>query len=45
MKHIKLYEEFLNERKPAGAPEWKDSDAPDANGRFRDLGIKHIYKR
>jgi hypothetical protein len=42
MKHIKLYEEFLNEKKPAGAPEWKDSDAPDAEGRFRDLGIKDL---
>jgi len=42
MKHVKLYEEFLNEKKPAGAPEWKDSDAPDAEGRFRDLGIKDL---
>ena len=42
MKHIKLFEEFLNEKKPAGAPEWKDSDAPDAEGRFRDLGIKDL---
>jgi hypothetical protein len=42
MKHIKLYEEFLNEKKPAGAPEWADSDAPNANGRFRDLGIKDL---
>lgn len=42
MKHIKLYEEWLNEKKPAGAPEWKDSDAPDAKGRFRDLGIKDL---
>ena len=42
MKHVKLYEEFLNEKKPKGAPEWKDSDAPDAEGRFRDLGIKDL---
>jgi len=29
-------------KKPAGAPDWKDSDAPDAEGRFRDLGIKDL---
>ena len=34
--------EFLNEGKPAGAPDWHDSDAPDAEGRFRDLGIKDL---
>lgn len=38
MKHIKLFEHFINEKRP----EWKDSDAPDANGRFRDLGIKDL---
>ena len=42
MKHLHTFESFLNEKKPAGAPEWKDSDAPDANGRFRDLGIKDL---
>ena len=42
MKHIQLIEEWLNEKRPAGAPEWKDSDAPDAEGRFRDLGIKDL---
>ena len=42
MKHIHTFESFLNEKKPAGAPEWKDSDAPDAEGRFRDLGIKDL---
>ena len=30
MKHLKLYEEFLVEKKPAGAPDFHDSDAPDA---------------
>jgi len=41
---FKLFEEFvaLDEKKPAGAPDWKDSDAPDAEGRFRDLGIKDL---
>lgn len=41
-QHIKLFEEWLNEKRPAGAPKWKDSDAPDAEGRFRDLGIKDL---
>lgn len=40
-KHTKAYHE-LYEKKPKGAPEWKDSDAPDAEGRFRDLGIKDL---
>lgn len=38
MKRIKLFEEFINEKRP----EWNDSDAPDANGRFRDLDIKEL---
>ena len=42
MKYIKLFEQWLAEKKPAGAPDWKDSDAPDAEGRFRDLGISLI---
>ena len=32
----------LNEKKPKGAPEFHHSDAPDAEGRFRDLGIKDL---
>jgi hypothetical protein len=42
MKYVMLFEQWLTEKKPAGAPEWKDSDAPDAEGRFRDLGIKDL---
>lgn len=42
MSKVKLYKEWLNEGKPKGAPEWKDSDAPDAEGRFRDLGIRDL---
>ena len=38
MKHIKLFEEFINEERP----EWHDADFPDANGRFRDLNIKDL---
>ena len=38
MKYIKP----LNEKKPKGAPDFHHSDAPDAEGRFRDLGIKDL---
>jgi hypothetical protein len=42
MQHVGTFNDFLNEKKPAGAPKWKDSDAPDAEGRFRDLSIKDL---
>jgi len=42
MKYIKLFEDFLNEKKPKGAPDFHHSDAPDAEGRFRDLSIKDL---
>ena len=43
MGFIWSFEEFMLEgKKPAGAPDWHDSDAPDAEGRFRDLGIKDL---
>ena len=42
MKHLYDISSFLNEKKPAGAPDWHDSDAPDANGRFRDLSPKDL---
>ena len=38
MKYIKS----LDEKKPKGAPDFHHSDAPDAEGRFRDLGIKAL---
>ena len=38
MKFIKP----LHEKKPKGAPDFHHSDAPDAEGRFRDLGIKDL---
>lgn len=38
MKHLR----HVDEKKPKGAPDWHDSDAPDANGRFRDLSIKDL---
>ena len=43
-RHFQTFEGFLNEKKPKGAPDWHDSDAPDANGRFRDLSIKDLAK-
>lgn len=39
---VKSYKDWLFESKPKGAPDWHDSDAPDAEGRFRDLGIKDL---
>ncbi len=42
MQYVKLFEDFLNEAKPKGAPDWHDSDAPDANGKFKELGIKDL---
>lgn len=38
MKYIKTF----NENKPAGAPEFHDSEAPDANGKFKNLSIKDL---
>lgn len=35
-------ESLLIEGKPKGAPEWKDSDAPDANGRFKELSAEDL---
>lgn len=42
MKYLKLFEQFLNEKKPKGAPDFHHSDAPDAEGRFKDLSIKDL---
>ena len=42
MKPVKLFEEFINEKKPKGAPDFHHSDAPDADGRFKDLSIKDL---
>lgn len=33
---------LVEKKKPKGAPDWHDSDAPDAKGRFRKLGIKAL---
>lgn len=38
MKHIKLFEQFILEKRP----EWQDADWPDAEGRFKDLSIKDL---
>jgi hypothetical protein len=42
MKKVKLFEQFINEAKPKNAPDWHDSDAPDAEGRFKDLSIEDL---
>lgn len=42
MDNIQTYSDFLGEDKPAGAPDFHHSDAPDANGRFRDLSPKDL---
>lgn len=42
MKHIKLFEQFLNEKKPAGAPDFHLSDAPEADGKFKELSPKDL---
>lgn len=42
MDNIQSYSDFLGEDKPAGAPDFHHSDAPDANGRFRDLSPKDL---
>ena len=38
---VKLFENWLHEAK---RPNWHDSDAPDANGKFRDLSIGDLAK-
>ena len=38
---VKLFENWLHEAK---RPKWHDSDAPDANGKFRDLSIGDLAK-
>jgi mannose-6-phosphate isomerase-like protein (cupin superfamily) len=40
---IKSFNDFITEgKKPKGAPDFHHSDAPDAEGRFRDLSIKDL---
>jgi hypothetical protein len=43
-RDIKNFIEYIAEKrkKPKGAPDWHDSDAPDAEGRFAKLGIKKL---
>ena len=39
------FSEFINEkRKTKNSPDWHDSDAPDANGKFKELGVKELAK-
>ena len=39
---IVIREDIVMEKRPAGAPKWHDSDAPDANGKFKELGIEAL---
>ena len=32
----------MAKKKPKGAPDWHDSDAPEADGKFRDLSISDL---
>ena len=47
---ILSFEEYIlnearkNTKRPKGAPKWHDSDAPDANGKFKELGIRALAK-
>lgn len=43
MKIILKFINFVNEgKKPKGAPDFHHSDAPDAYGKFKELGIKDL---
>jgi hypothetical protein len=45
MSYIKKFAEFITEaRKTKGSPTWKDSNAPDAKGKFKELGIMALAK-
>ncbi len=37
-----MAEGLVLEKKPADAPGWHDSDAPEAKGKFRDLGVNDL---
>jgi hypothetical protein len=36
--------EVNEKRKTKNSPDWHDSDAPDANGKFKELGVKELAK-
>lgn len=40
--NVGIYEGYITEKKPKGSPEFHHSDAPDAEGRFRDLNPKDL---
>lgn len=43
MRNIKNFlQHVLESKRPKGAPKWHDSKAPDAEGRFRDLGVRKL---
>ena len=44
MQHIYTYSEYLilEKRKTKNSPDWHDSKSPDANGKFKELGINAL---
>lgn len=42
MKHVRVFKGLDEGKKPKGAPDFHHSDAPDAEGRFKDLSPKDL---
>ena len=44
MRYLKTYTQYiiLEKRKTKNSPDWHDSDAPDAKGKFKELGINAL---
>ena len=42
--HMNTPENLNEKRKTKNSPDWHDSDAPDANGKFKELGVKELAK-
>jgi hypothetical protein len=42
--HVSTYSEYLilEKRKTKNSPNWHDADAPDAHGKFKELGINAL---
>lgn len=38
------FDQLFEKRKTKNSPEWHDSKAPDANGKFKELGVKDLAK-
>lgn len=44
LKNLSESRLILEKRKTKNSPDWHDSDAPDANGKFKELGVKELAK-